>query len=176
MTDIDNHQMSGGLTWETTSMLPRADVLNEPAPLPTVGLSGLEGLAPGSALLVVKRGPNAGARFLLNRPVTSAGRHPGSDIFLDEVTVSRKHAEFRWEDDELHVVDLGSLNGTYVTGRQSTPRCWSTATRCSSASFACCSSSAEQTRAAADRFHQRICRGLRGTACCARPFPISSPR
>ena len=81
---------------------------------PTGDLSGLEGLPPGSALLVVKRGPNAGARFLLDRPVTSAGRHPGSDIFLDEVTVSRKHAEFRWENDELHVVDLGSLNGTYV--------------------------------------------------------------
>ena len=95
-------------------MLSRADLLNEPSPLPTVGLCGAEGLPPGSALLVVKRGPNAGTRFLLDRPVTSAGRHPGSNIFLDEVTVSRKHAEFRWENDELHVVDLASLNGTYV--------------------------------------------------------------
>ena len=87
----------------------------QPEPSTSTGdLSGIEGLPPGSALLVVKRGPNAGARFLLDRPVTSAGRHPGSDIFLDEVTVSRKHAEFRWENDELHVVDLGSLNGTYV--------------------------------------------------------------
>jgi pSer/pThr/pTyr-binding forkhead associated (FHA) protein len=62
----------------------------------------------------VKRGPNAGSRFLLDQPVTSVGRHPGSDIFLDDVTVSRRHAEFRWENDEFHVVDVGSLNSTYV--------------------------------------------------------------
>ena len=57
---------------------------------------------------------SAGSRFLLDRPVTSAGRHPGSDVFLDDITVSRRHAEFRRENDELHVVDVGSLNGTYV--------------------------------------------------------------
>jgi pSer/pThr/pTyr-binding forkhead associated (FHA) protein len=68
----------------------------------------------GSALLVVKRGPNAGSRFLLDQPVTSAGRHPDSDIFLDDVTVSRRHAEFRLESGEFQVVDVGSLNGTYV--------------------------------------------------------------
>jgi pSer/pThr/pTyr-binding forkhead associated (FHA) protein len=71
-------------------------------------------LSRGSALLVVKRGSNAGSRFLLDRPVTSAGRHPASDIFLDDVPVSRRHAECRWENDELHVVDMGSLNDTYV--------------------------------------------------------------
>jgi pSer/pThr/pTyr-binding forkhead associated (FHA) protein len=63
---------------------------------------------------VVKRGPNAGSRFLLDQPVTLAGRHPGCDIFLDDITVSRRHAEFRWESDEFQVVDVGSLNGTYV--------------------------------------------------------------
>ena len=72
------------------------------------------GLPAGSALIVVERGPNAGSRFLLDQPVTSVGRHPGSDIFLDDVTVSRRHAEFRWENDEFHVVDVGSLNSTYV--------------------------------------------------------------
>ena len=77
-------------------------------------LSAVEGLPRGSALLVVKRGPNAGARFLLDRSVTSAGRHSGSDIVLDDVTVSDRHAEFRWENDELDVVDVGSLDGTYV--------------------------------------------------------------
>ena len=51
---------------------------------------------------------------MLNQAVTSAGRHPISDIFLDDVTVSRRHAEFRWQNDELHIVDVGSLNGTYV--------------------------------------------------------------
>ena len=77
-------------------------------------VSGVEGLPVGSALLVVKRGPNAGSRFLLDQPTTSAGRHPDSDIFLDDVTVSRRHAEFRQEDDDFQVVDVGSLNGTYV--------------------------------------------------------------
>jgi pSer/pThr/pTyr-binding forkhead associated (FHA) protein len=74
----------------------------------------LEALAPGSALLVVKRGPNAGSRFLLDQDVTTAGRHPDSDIFLDDVTVSRRHAEFRREGTGYSVHDVGSLNGTYV--------------------------------------------------------------
>ena len=63
---------------------------------------------------MVKRGPNAGTRFLLDRDVTTAGRHPESDIFLDDVTVSRRHAEFRREGDVYSVSDVGSLNGTYV--------------------------------------------------------------
>ena len=74
-----------------------------------------EGLPSGSALLVVKRGPNAGSRFLLDQPVTSAGRHPDSDILLDDVTVSRRHAEFRLDKaGSWAVADVGSLNGTYV--------------------------------------------------------------
>ena len=71
-------------------------------------------LPPGIALLVVRRGPNAGSRFLLDAEVTTAGRHPDSDIFLDDVTVSRRHAEFRSDAGEFVVVDVGSLNGTYV--------------------------------------------------------------
>ena len=77
-------------------------------------MPGVEGLPAGSALLVVKRGPNAGSRFLLDQPVTTAGRHPDSYIFLDDVTVSRRHAEFRMEGDKFEVVDVGSLNCTYV--------------------------------------------------------------
>ena len=74
-----------------------------------------EGLPSGSALLVVRRGPNAGSRFLLDQPITSAGRHPDSDILLDDVTVSRRHAEFRLDKDgSWTVADVGSLNGTYV--------------------------------------------------------------
>ncbi len=75
---------------------------------------GLEGLPSGGALLIVKRGPNAGARFLLDRDFTSAGRHPDSDIFLDDITVSRRHAEFRRENGIFRIVDAGSLNGTYI--------------------------------------------------------------
>lgn len=85
------------------------------------GLSGAEQAAvdalPGqSALLVVQRGPNAGARFLLNGERTTAGRKPDSDIFLDDVTVSRKHAEFVRRDGQFFVRDAGSLNGTYLAG------------------------------------------------------------
>ena len=57
--------------------------------------------APGTALLVVLRGPNTGARFLLDDDEVDSGRHPDSDIFLDDVTVSRKHAVFRREGDTL---------------------------------------------------------------------------
>ena len=71
-------------------------------------------LPPDTALLVVKRGPNAGSRFLLDGDVTTTGRHPDSDIFLDDVTVSRRHAEFRREQSSFSVRDVGSLNGTYL--------------------------------------------------------------
>jgi len=115
--DREQDQTSDEVTVETTSVF-RADFLNElDAPAQTgteSAVSGVEGLPAGSALLVVKRGPNAGSRFLLDQAVTSAGRHPDSDIFLDDVTVSRRHAEFRLETSEFNVVDVGSLNGTYV--------------------------------------------------------------
>jgi pSer/pThr/pTyr-binding forkhead associated (FHA) protein len=74
----------------------------------------IEALRPGTALLLVLRGPNTGARFLLDQPLTTTGRHPDSDIFLDDVTVSRKHAVFKIEGDTFSVRDVGSLNGTYV--------------------------------------------------------------
>src|SRR3712207_865911 len=82
-----------------------------------IGVTGVQTCAlpiSGSALLVVKRGPNAGSRFLLDEDVTTAGRHPQSDIFLDDVTVSRRHAEFRREGSSFSVRDVGSLNGTYL--------------------------------------------------------------
>jgi pSer/pThr/pTyr-binding forkhead associated (FHA) protein/ribosomal protein L40E len=79
-------------------------------------VAAVEALPPGSALLVVKRGPNAGSRFLLDADLTTAGRHPESDIFLDDVTVSRRHAEFHRSpyDKGFTVRDVGSLNGTYL--------------------------------------------------------------
>ncbi len=73
-----------------------------------------ESLSAGSALLVVKRGPNAGSRFLLDRDVTTVGRHPDSDVFLDDITVSRRHVELKREGSGFSVRDVGSLNGTYV--------------------------------------------------------------
>ena len=71
-------------------------------------------LEAGQALLVVQRGPNAGSKFLIDKDLTTAGRHPESDIFLDDVTVSRRHAEFRRDDGKFYIHDVGSLNGTYV--------------------------------------------------------------
>lgn len=76
--------------------------------------AAVEALPPTSALLIVQYGPNAGARFLLDAARTTAGRSPESDIFLDDVTVSRKHAEFLGDDGEYSVRDVGSLNGTYL--------------------------------------------------------------
>ncbi|MFF0430576.1 FHA domain-containing protein [Streptomyces sp. NPDC004520] len=78
-------------------------------------LAAVEALPLGSALLVVRRGPNSGSRFLLDGELTTAGRHPQSDIFLDDFTVSRRHVEFRrGQDGSFTVADVGSLNGTYV--------------------------------------------------------------
>lgn len=65
------------------------------------------------ALLIVRRGPNVGARFLLDADRVLVGRHPDADIFLDDVTVSRQHAEILREGSTFSVHDLGSLNGTY---------------------------------------------------------------
>ncbi len=74
----------------------------------------VEALRPGTALLVVLRGPNTGARFLLDDDEVLAGRHPDCDIFLDDVTVSRRHAIFARANGVFVVRDVGSLNGTYV--------------------------------------------------------------
>jgi hypothetical protein len=74
----------------------------------------LDSLPAGTALLVVQRGPNAGSRFLLDSDLTLVGRHVDSDIFLDDVTVSRRHAEFYRSGNRFTVRDVGSRNGTYV--------------------------------------------------------------
>jgi pSer/pThr/pTyr-binding forkhead associated (FHA) protein len=77
---------------------------------------GVASPPPSSALLMVERGPNAGFSFLIDRPVTSVGRHRRSDIFLDDVTASRRHAELHQINDQVRVCDLGSLNSTYLNG------------------------------------------------------------
>jgi pSer/pThr/pTyr-binding forkhead associated (FHA) protein len=78
--------------------------------------SAITALPSGSALLVVRRGPNTGARFLLDADITTAGRHPDADILLDDVTVSRRHTEFLRHGTAFEIKDLGSLNGTYFDG------------------------------------------------------------
>ncbi|MCW3157781.1 FHA domain-containing protein [Micropruina sonneratiae] len=76
--------------------------------------SAISQLPPNSALLIVRQGPAAGARFLVNSDVTTAGRHPRCDIFLDDITVSRNHARLTRRDGHIWVEDENSLNGTYV--------------------------------------------------------------
>lgn len=73
-------------------------------------------LPSGSALLIVRRGPGVGSRFLLDQDESVAGRHPDADIFLDDVTISRRHAIFNRNGVTFSVKDLGSLNGTYRNG------------------------------------------------------------
>ena len=91
---------------ETDHVLTKAD------------LATVEALRSGTALLVVLRGPNTGARFLLDDDEVMSGRHPDSDIFLDDVTVSRKHAILRERDGDFFIEDQGSLNGTFVNRKR----------------------------------------------------------
>jgi len=125
MTDNQSERQHGRPQDPTTMRLPGmgvpAESLTESdadadaaATLSAQDQATVEALRHGTALLVVLRGPNAGARFLLDADEVSSGRHPNSDIFLDDVTVSRKHATFRREGDVFLVRDVGSLNGTYV--------------------------------------------------------------
>ncbi|EPD30490.1 FHA domain-containing protein [Gleimia europaea] len=103
-----------------TAIFGALDTPSEPAesftrrPLSPADQAAVDALPYGSALLIVQRGPNSGARFLLDKEVTTAGRSPKADIFLDDVTVSRRHCEFRAVDGGFIVRDSGSLNGTYV--------------------------------------------------------------
>src|SRR4029079_3219607 len=116
VTEKHNDHTSGEATADITSAF-RANFSYPDAPATARApgaVSGIDELPSGSALLVVKRGPNAGSRFALNQPVTSAGRHPNRDIFCDHITVRRRPAEFRCQNNQFQVVDVGSLNGTYV--------------------------------------------------------------
>jgi pSer/pThr/pTyr-binding forkhead associated (FHA) protein len=117
MATKDNDYKSDETSVEITAALPDdpLDELHEPTPpVAADAESEVAGVPCDSALLLIKRGPSAGARFLLDRDTTSAGRHPDSGILLDDITVSRRHAEFYREKGEFRVVDAGSLNGTYV--------------------------------------------------------------
>ena len=95
------------------------DLVTSQAPVLTPEeASAVAALPAGSALLVVHRGPNLGSRFLLDQDLSVAGRHPDADIFLDDVTVSRKHAEFVRVGQSFTVRDLGSMNGIFVNGER----------------------------------------------------------
>lgn len=103
-------QESAVETTATMASLDRGDTGDRLTPV----TDGPEGLKVGTAMLVVQRGPGSGNRYLLRTDLVTSGRHPESEIFLDDVTVSRRHAEFRRAGDTYTVTDVGSLNGTYV--------------------------------------------------------------
>jgi len=113
-------ETSGGPPAESTVVIGGLayDDHATPLGLTSDAVGAIDALPPASALLVVQRGPNAGARFLLDSPRTTAGRATSADIFLDDVTVSRQHADFLAEGAVFSVADAGSLNGTYVNGQR----------------------------------------------------------
>jgi hypothetical protein len=78
----------------------------------------LDGLAPGVGLFVVRHGPDAGSSYRLDEAKTSIGRHPDSDVFLDDITVSRRHVMIERDDNGYVLHDVGSLNGTYVNRKR----------------------------------------------------------
>jgi FHA domain len=86
--------------------------------LSEVELEAIAALPSRAAMLLVRSGPTAGARYLLDNDVTTVGRHPEADIFFDDVTVSRRHSEITRTGSSFELVDQRSLNGTYVNGER----------------------------------------------------------
>jgi pSer/pThr/pTyr-binding forkhead associated (FHA) protein len=101
---------------DPTQRFPDDLIVNPQDGLNAEEVAAINALPSGSALLVVKRGAADGSRFLLDTDLSKAGRHPNADIFLDDVTVSRKHAEFARSGRTFEVHDQASLNGTYLNG------------------------------------------------------------
>jgi pSer/pThr/pTyr-binding forkhead associated (FHA) protein len=103
---------------EDTTTLAQ-DLVVEPGSPLVVSDDGIEQVeADHQGLLVVTRGPNVGARIPLAETRLTVGRHPDSDLFLDDITVSRRHAEVTYSGGRYQVRDVGSLNGTYVNRRR----------------------------------------------------------
>ncbi|NCA07292.1 MAG: FHA domain-containing protein [Micrococcales bacterium] len=117
MTELASNPASGfGEDVESTRKFAQDIVETEQDALSKEEQFAVDALPYGNALLIVRRGPNKGARFLLDADLVTVGRHPNADIFLDDVTVSRKHAEITRSGGVFTVNDLASLNGTYLEG------------------------------------------------------------
>jgi pSer/pThr/pTyr-binding forkhead associated (FHA) protein len=96
-----------------------SDMVSDTTPtLSAEEAAALAALPAKSALLIVHRGPGIGSRYLLDQDLTVAGRHPDADVFLDDVTVSRRHAKIEREGSVFFVSDQGSMNGTYVDSKR----------------------------------------------------------
>lgn len=120
MTEFDASQSGGDprSTTRFTAITSQSESQAKSRGLDAEDLATINALPATSALLISLHGPNTGARFLLNADSTTVGRHPKSDIFLDDVTVSRKHAYFLRSGSDFYVRDSRSLNGTYVNFQQ----------------------------------------------------------
>ena len=103
---------------ESTQNFAEALVEDQNSGLDARDIAAIEALPAGHALLIITRGYEEGSRFLIDSDVTLVGRHPKADIFLDDVTVSRRHAEFVRTENSFKVRDLASLNGTYYNGHR----------------------------------------------------------
>ena len=125
----DPHHLDAPHESETTSHFTaefEAQLANLDGAVSAEEQEAISALPSGSALLVVRRGPNVGARFLLDSDVTTAGRHPNADIFLDDVTVSRRHSEFLRHGTVFEIKDLGSLERHILRRRARSKRRCST--------------------------------------------------
>ncbi|MFT7475215.1 MAG: pSer/pThr/pTyr-binding forkhead associated (FHA) protein [Verrucomicrobiales bacterium] len=101
----------GGGPDDPTAAIP---VFEHPDQLDREHLADREAFAESTGILLVDDGPKSGSRYALDSPIITAGRHPESDIFLDDVTVSRRHVEIENVGGSYRAKDVGSLNGTYI--------------------------------------------------------------
>ena len=99
---------------ESTITFHPADPLQDSSSTDDDAVVSLADLPTGGGVLVVRAGPQAGLKVLLSQSLTKLGRHPDSDVFLDDITVSRRHAEVVRGENGFRVRDAGSLNGTYL--------------------------------------------------------------
>jgi pSer/pThr/pTyr-binding forkhead associated (FHA) protein len=99
---------------ESTITFHPADPLQDSSSPDDDAVVSLADLPAGGGVLVVRAGPQAGLKVLLAHPLTKLGRHPDSDVFLDDITVSRRHCEIEQANGSFTVRDVGSLNGTYL--------------------------------------------------------------
>ena len=114
----NNHDNSNSNNEVESTRNFHEDLIHSEAPeLTAEEQAAVDALPKGNALLIVRRGPSKGSRFLLDADLMTVGRHPNADIVLDDVTVSRRHAEIKRVDGKFTVIDQGSLNGTHYDGK-----------------------------------------------------------
>lgn len=114
-----NLEQSIEFTGAITSVIPLAGT-GTSGSIAAVGAQKQPGIKPGSAMLVVHRGPGEGTEYPLDaaKDLVTIGRAPEADLFFDDVTVSRRHAEIRRGAEGWSIRDVGSLNGTYVNRKR----------------------------------------------------------